>query len=81
MTAFKYLGKVTTAGDDDWRAVVGNPQKSRKRWGRLSRIFSREGVYMKVSGNCFTLVTQAVLLFGADTWVLTPRMEQALSSF
>ena len=26
-------------------------------------------------------VTQAVLLFGAETWVLTPRMERALSSF
>ena len=26
-------------------------------------------------------VTQAVLLFGEEMWVLTPRMEQALSSF
>ena len=26
-------------------------------------------------------VTQAVLLFGAETWVLTPRMERDLSSF
>ena len=27
------------------------------------------------------MVTQAVLLFGAETWVLTPRMERALDSF
>ena len=26
-------------------------------------------------------MTQAVLLFGAETWVLTPRMERALDSF
>ena len=26
-------------------------------------------------------MSQAVLLFGADTWVLTPRMERALDSF
>ena len=32
-------------------------------------------------GAFFKAVTQAVLLFGAETWVLTPRMERVLSSF
>ena len=32
-------------------------------------------------GNVFKAVVQAVLLFGADTSVLTPRMERALESF
>ena len=32
-------------------------------------------------GTFFKAVTQAVLLFGAETWVLTPSMYQALSSF
>ena len=32
-------------------------------------------------GGFFTAVTQAVLLFGEETWVLNPRMERALSSF
>ena len=32
-------------------------------------------------GTFFKAVTQAVFLFGAETWVLTPRMERALSSF
>ena len=32
-------------------------------------------------GEFFRAVTQAVLLFGAETWVLTPRMERFLSSF
>ena len=34
-----------------------------------------------MSGQFFKAVTQAVLLFGAETWVLTPRMERALGSF
>ena len=38
MMAFKYLGKVMTAGDGDWPAVVGNLRKARKSWGRLSLI-------------------------------------------
>ena len=81
MTAFRYLGRATTAGNYDWPAVVGNLQKARKSWGRLSQILSREGADPKVSGNFFKAVTQAVLLFRAETWVLNPRMERALSSF
>ena len=32
-------------------------------------------------GTFFKAVTQAVLLFRAETWVMTPRMELALSIF
>ena len=61
--------------------MVGNLGKARKIWGRLSRILSREGVDPKVSVNFFKAVAQAVLLFGAEVWVLTQRMERDLDSF
>ena len=35
ITTFKYMGRVMTAGDDDWPAVAGNLVKARKSWGRL----------------------------------------------
>ena len=35
----------------------------------------------KGSGSSYKSVLQAVLPFGAETWVLTPRMERALDSF
>ena len=41
----------------------------------------REGAYTKVSGHFYKAVAQAVLLFRADTWVLTPRMERDLDRF
>ena len=41
VTAFKYLGRVMTAGDYDWPVLVCNLQKARKSWGRMSRILSR----------------------------------------
>ena len=53
VTAFKYLGRVTTEGDDDWPAVVGNLQRERKSWGRFSRILRQEGADLKVSGHFF----------------------------
>ena len=67
-TTFRYLGRVLTAGDDDWIAVVGNLRKTRKIWGRLSRILSQEGVDPKVSGSFYKAVAQSVLLFGAEMW-------------
>ena len=79
--SFKYLGRILTAGDDDWPAVAGNLGKARKSWGQLKQILSREGADRRVSGNFFKAVIQQVLLFGAETWVVTPRMERALSSF
>ena len=81
VTAFRYLGQVLTVGDGDWLAVVGNLGKARMSWGRLSRILIREGADTKVSGNFYKAVLQAVLLFGEETWVLTPRMEWDLYSF
>ena len=51
VTSFKYLGRILTAGDDDWPAVAGNLGKARKSWGRLQRILSREGADKQVSGN------------------------------
>ena len=47
----------------------------------MSRILIREGLHPKVLGHLFKAVVQAVLLFGSEIRVLTPRMDQALSSF
>ena len=81
VTELKYLGRVMTVGDDYWSEVTGNLQNDRKSWGRMSRILIQEGAYPKVLGYFCKAVFQAVLLFGAETWVLTPSMERSLSSF
>ena len=72
--SFKYLGRIMTVGDDDWPAVAGNLVKARKSWRQLKRVLSREGVDKRISGEFFKAVVQQVLLFGAEMWVLTPRI-------
>ena len=79
--SFKYLGRIITVWDDDRPEVTGNLMKVRKSWGRLKRVLSREGADKRISGNFFKTVVQQVLLFGAETWVLTPRIEKVLDSF
>ena len=79
--SFKYLGRILTAGDNDWPAVAGILGKARKSWGRLQWILIREGANKRTSGDFLKAVVQQVLLFGAETWVVTPRMERALNAF
>ena len=60
--------------------VIFNPQKVRKSWYHLPRILRREGEYPRMSGILYLTVVQAVLLFGAEMWVLTPRIGCLLGS-
>ena len=48
---------------------------------RMMRILSREGADPKILGLFFKAVVQAVLLFGEETWVLNPQIEQSLIRF
>ena len=70
-----------TTGYNDWLAVAGNLSKAWKSYVRLSRILFQEGADERVPGNFFKVVVQSVLLFRAEMWVLTLRMELALESF
>ena len=44
-------------------------------------ILVREGEYRRTTGRFYVVVVQAVLLFGSETWVVTPRLEKALAGF
>ena len=81
VSEFRYLGRLITATDDDWPAVEKNIRKARVSWGRLARVLGREGADPKVLRSLYTAVTQQVLLFGAETWVLTRKMESDLDAF
>ena len=45
------------------------------------RILGQEGADLKVTRSFYTAVTKQVLLFGAESWFLTKRMESALDAF
>ena len=61
--------------------VVWNLRKAQKSWTKLERIMGWEGANPRVSGMFFKAVVQAVLIFGLEAWVMTPRMGQALVIF
>ena len=54
---------------------------ARKVWSSMSHMLRREGAPLRVSGFFLKTVVQAVLLFGAQTWLVTPRTGKYLRVF
>ena len=75
---FKYLGRVISAAEADWPEIVRNLSKTGTVWQRLTMILIREGAASRVSGFFLKSVVQSVLIFGAETWVVTPCMGRVL---
>ena len=61
--------------------MTGNIKKAQRSWGHLARVLGMEGSDPKVSQTFYTVVTHQVLLFRAETWVMTKNMESALDTF
>ena len=81
VTSFQYLGRVISAAYDEWPEVVRNLFRVREVWKSMTRILSRDGTELRVYGFFCTTVLQVVLLFGTETWVVTPSMGRVLGRF
>ena len=71
---FKYLGRPLYQSDNDWLVVRRNIRKENQVWSRLGVILRWEGSDPITSAEFYRAVVQAVLLFGAETWVLSAAM-------
>ena len=54
--------------------MVRNLHREEQKWARLSRVLVREGADARTSGIIYVVVVQAVLLYGSETWVMTPHI-------
>jgi hypothetical protein len=55
--------------------------KARERWDHISRILRREGVNSMILAIFYKAIVQRVLLFGSQSWVLTPNMLKKMEGF
>ena len=62
--------------DDDCPEVLRNVRKARRVWNRLGKLLRREGAEPRVSAMFYRSVVHTVLLFGAETWVLSEAMSR-----
>ena len=66
---------------EDWPAVICNMEESQVVWRRMMMFLSREGARPRVYRFFFKAIIRSVLIFGAETWVVNPRMGRALGGF
>ena len=67
----------TRSGAPQWAPKAGY-QHVHQVWGRLGKLTRREGADQLVSEMFYKAVVQAVVLFGAKTWVLSAAMVKTM---
>jgi hypothetical protein len=78
---FKYLGRLLACDDNDTQAMQGNLAKARKCWTRISRVLRAENAKPQICGVFYKATVMSVLLFGSETWRLTPGTLKRLDGF
>lgn len=78
---FKYLGRLLSMDDTDMQAIRSNLAKARKVWKKFHRLLRGENMSPRVCGMFFKAVVQSVLLYGSESWVLTPSALRCLEGF
>jgi hypothetical protein len=76
-----YLGRILQANDLDHEAIMARLKKARACWGRISRILNHDGIRAYTMARFYLAIVQAVLLYGAETWVISKRDLRRLESF
>ena len=77
---FKYLGRTLSHMDDDTKCIEQNIKKTRQQWNAIAKILKREGANSTTMGKFYLAVVQAVLLYGAGTWVVDKQNLRKLQS-
>ena len=76
------IGRIVTDNDDDMNAVISNLTKATQTWGNLHRIISQDKQKnIKTSTSIYRTIVLSRLLYGSETWILTPRLMQLLEVF
>jgi hypothetical protein len=78
---FKYLGRLLAYDDNDAQAVRGNLKKARGVWSRLSHTIRAENASPRTCGIFYKATVQSILLFGSETWNLSPSSLKLLEGF
>ena len=78
---FNCLKILLTATDDDCPAVIDNLWKARKSWSCMAQTLRREGVDTNTEWRLYVTVVQFILMFGSETWVVTPQIKWMLGGF
>ena len=79
---FRYLGCLLSQDDDDIQAVVRSQlRKARGMWARIGQVLHKENAPPRVSTKFYKAIVQSILLYGSETWTLSPAALARLEGF
>ena len=79
--SFKYLGRILTVEGTDEAAVNFNLCKARGKWEKISQILRSQKFPQHIKGTFYKAIVQSTLLFGAQSWILSPNLLEKVNSF
>ena len=79
--SFKLLGRVLSTSDDNWPEVICNVRREQHKWVQLLWVLGQKGADMWTLGVLYTEVFQMLLLYGLETWVMSPHIGKTLGLF
>jgi hypothetical protein len=75
---FKYLGRLIANDDADNQAMRSNLRKAQGCWARILRVLRAENAAARMCGMFYKATVQAVLLYGSETWNMSPTSVKRL---
>ena len=78
---FTYLGRILAEDDDDTKAIENQISRARAKWNSIASVLKQEGANPPTMVIFYITVVQAVLLYGAESWVVTETNLRKLRAF
>ncbi len=78
---FEYLGRLIAYDDANNQAMRLNLRKERGCWTQILRVLRAENATARTCGMFYKATVQAVLLYGNETWNLSPMSVKRLEGF
>jgi hypothetical protein len=78
---FKCLGQLITYDDANTQAIQVNLRKAQGCWAQILRVLRAENATARSSGMFYKASVQAFLLYGSETWSLSPTSVKRLEGF
>jgi hypothetical protein len=78
---YKYLGLMMAQDDDDTQAVRAQLRKAHATWAWVGNVLRGKNTPPTVAAKFYLAIVQAILLYGSETWVISPQAMARLEGF
>ena len=75
---FRYLGSMMESTESDFKRRKG---LSYGAWNIMEKIWTAKHVRIELKINIFEASVLSILLYGCESWIITPQLEKKINSF